>query len=260
MRKLVVALLAWAGLVGGCVSDDFSGANSRAMAPGPVHLYQSRLQDHRAAARRDDAARAARARRAAQSRERHAKARRTYRPSPVPARPIPLTTRPTRETWYPRGMRISPRWTSIVIHHSATDQGAASVFDKYHREKNGWDELGYHFVIGNGSYTPDGHIEVGARWHKQKHGAHCKTPDNYYNNHGIGICLVGNFEKTSPTARQMAALVRLTRFLAEECHIPAYRVTTHRCVNSKTRCPGRYFSLATVQRALAQPATASSMP
>ena len=67
-----------------------------------------------------------------------------------------------------------------------------------HRRDNQWDELGYHFVIGNGTHTGDGQVEVGSRWGKQKHGAHCKTPDNYYNDHGIGICLVGNFENSNP--------------------------------------------------------------
>ncbi len=260
MRTFLAALLVLPGLIGGCVSDDFTGAGPRALAPGPVHLYQSPQHNSHAKARPYHRARTARNDRARVTHSRHAKARRVNHASPVPTRSIPLTTRPDRETWYPRGRRISPRWTSIVIHHSATANGGASAFDKYHREANGWDELGYHFVIGNGTHTSDGHIEVGSRWHKQKHGAHCKTPDNYYNNHGIGICLVGNFERTSPTAKQMAALIRLTRFLADRCHIPAYRVTTHSCVNHKTRCPGRYFSLAMVQRALGQSATASSMP
>ena len=120
--------------------------------------------------------------------------------------------------WYPRGRRISPRWTTVIIHHSATDGGGARSFDRYHRKSNGWDELGYHFVIGNGTDTPDGFVEVGSRWHKQKHGAHCKTRGNYYNEHGIGICLVGDFTKTRRTARQLASLKRLVGRLRVICH------------------------------------------
>jgi hypothetical protein len=133
------------------------------------------------------------------------------------------------------------------------------AFDRYHRKK-GWDELGYHFVIGNGTNTPDGYIEVGARWHKQKHGAHCKTPSNYYNEHGIGICLVGNFNKTRPTPRQLASLERLVRFLSHRCGISVRQITTHAAVTHKTQCPGRYFSLAALQRSLSRPATATSYP
>ena len=30
-------------------------------------------------------------------------------------------------------------------------------------QAKGWDELGYHFVIGNGTDTRDGQVEVGSR-------------------------------------------------------------------------------------------------
>ncbi len=179
-------------------------------------------------------------------------------PAP-PRQTAPLPPRYAGPTWFPAGSRLSSRWTTIVIHHSATNNGNAQVFDKFHRGK-GWDELGYHFVIGNGSGSADGAIEVGPRWHKQKHGAHCKTPDNYYNEHGIGICLVGDFTRSRPTPRQMAALHQLTRFLSTYCGIPPQRVTTHGHINNTTKCPGHHFSLASVRHALSSPATASVMP
>lgn len=155
-----------------------------------------------------------------------------------------------RAEWLPDSRRISSRWRTIVIHHSATRSGGASVFDKFHREKRGWDELGYHFVIGNGTSTPDGMVEVGPRWRKQKHGAHCKTPNNYYNEHGIGICLVGDFTTGRPTAKQMAALDDLLRYLCSSAHIPVSRITSHGEINRKTKCPGRYFPMAKLRRAL----------
>lgn len=184
-----------------------------------------------------------------------------YRPYRVPAPPPPRPTAPTpryapppqrlAQTWYPANGAISSRWTTVVIHHSATDGGNAAIFDKSHREKNGWDELGYHFVIGNGSNTPDGFVEIGPRWHKQKHGAHCKTPGNYYNEHGVGICLVGDFTHSRPTQRQMASLNDLLLFLTSTCRIDASRVTTHGAVTGKTQCPGQMFSLHDARRTLA---------
>ena len=163
------------------------------------------------------------------------------------------------QAWTPACGRVSPRWTSIVIHHSATANGGAKAFDRYHRER-GWDELGYHFVIGNGTYSPDGYVEVGSRWHKQKHGAHCRTPSNYYNEHGIGICLVGDFNESPPTPNQLASLESLVRFLRAACDIPSTRVTTHHHINEKTECPGRFFSLGNLRRSLDSPITATSMP
>ncbi len=164
-----------------------------------------------------------------------------------PPRPMVAPTGQPTGAWYPRSGRISSRWTTIVIHHSATERGGAKTFDKYHRQK-GWDELGYHFVIGNGTETADGLIEVGPRWNSQKHGAHCKTPDNYYNEHGIGICLVGDFSRTGPTRRQLDSLNRLVHFLSRRCGIPPQRITTHHSINGKTDCPGRHFAVAPLRR------------
>ncbi len=187
-------------------------------------------------------------------------ARRTPGPTPSPV-VVPRRQRRSRrhlaaplytQAWYPRSAKLNGRWTTIVIHHSATKTGSARTFDKYHREQKGWDELGYHFVIGNGTETPDGRIEVGPRWHTQKHGAHCKTPSNYYNDHGIGICLVGDFTRSRPTAKQLSALKALAAFLSRTCKIPASRVTTHGHINKKTKCPGRFFALGPLRRYLSQ--------
>ena len=136
-------------------------------------------------------------------------------------------------------------WKWIVIHHSATATGGAAAFDKMHRAK-GWDELGYHFVIGNGTDTRDGQIEVGSRWPKQKWGAHTKTPDNRFNEHGIGICLVGNFDITHPTAAQMRSLEKLVAYLMHTYNISPDNVLGHK--NTKpTDCPGANMDLAAVR-------------
>src|SRR4030042_5047286 len=82
-----------------------------------------------------------------------------------------------------------PRWHTIVVHHSGTVQGSAAAFDAYHRQR-GWDGLGYHFVIGNGTLSSDGCIETGYRWWEQRDGAHAKE----HNKKTVGICLVGDFK------------------------------------------------------------------
>ena len=132
-------------------------------------------------------------------------------------------------------------WKWIVVHHSASDTGGAVVFDAWHRQR-GFDELGYHFVIDNGEGMPDGNVEVGSRWLKQKQGAHAKSADGQYNEHGIGICLVGNFENAEPTPKQWQMLVKLTAFLAREYGIPEDRIIGHRDVAGKTLCPGKNLS------------------
>lgn len=160
--------------------------------------------------------------------------------------------------WIPPG-GVSSRWECIVIHHSAGEVGGKWRFDRLHRAPpRNWNELGYHFVIGNGSDTPEGAIEVGSRWTKQKHGAHCKTPDNYYNDRGVGICLVGNYENHSPSAAQMQALARLVRFLQQRSGIPRSRILAHGQITGHTACPGTYFSLGKLHTMLAGPTLLSS--
>ncbi|HHT9135977.1 MAG TPA: peptidoglycan recognition protein family protein [Candidatus Wunengus sp. YC60] len=130
-------------------------------------------------------------------------------------------------------------WRYIVIHHSATESGSAAEFDRYHREKRGWENgLGYHFVIGNGNGSPDGEIEIGNRWITQIDGAHAGVEE--YNHYGIGICLVGNFNQSRPTAAQMASLSELVEYLQHRCHITAENVIMHRHCR-QTDCPGRNF-------------------
>lgn len=178
----------------------------------------------------------------------------TVAANPVPAPTLPpkqqVSPKPTKtasaipRAWTPAA---SPRaWKWIVIHHSATPAGSAKSFDRMHREK-GWDELGYHFVIGNGTESGDGQVEVGQRWTKQKWGAHAKTADNLYNDYGIGICLVGNFDIEKPTPAQMRALAKLTAYLMQTYKVPPSRVLGH-SDTKPTDCPGRNMSIATVRR------------
>jgi hypothetical protein len=175
---------------------------------------------------------------------------------PPLARPGQILVSP-EPSWMPAG-GIDGRWRCIVIHHSANGTDTPKGIDEYHRRR-GWDEMGYHFVIGNGVNWPDGKVFVGPRWSKQKHGAHCKTPGNYYNDHGIGICLVGNLEHTHPTHAQMESLAALCRFLCMCCDIPESQILTHGGITGRTACPGRHFSLAQLHRLLDQTVmTASS--
>jgi hypothetical protein len=134
-------------------------------------------------------------------------------------------------------------WRYIIVHHSGEPNGGYESIDRYHRDVNGWDECGYHFVIGNGSESGDGEVEVGNRWAKQKHGAHTKPGNNEeYNNFGIGICLIGNFNEAPPTPKQIEACRRLIAYLQQECRVPSRGITTHGDVpGTNTDCPGRYF-------------------
>jgi hypothetical protein len=179
-------------------------------------------------------------------------------PTPVPPKTTPLPPTPTKpapsapgltgpvpRAWLPS--RPDRAWSAIIIHHSATGEGNAVIFDKWHREENGWEGVGYDFVIGNGTDSGDGEIEPTFRWRGQLTGAHTGgTPGNWANEEGIGICLVGDFSRTAPTSRQMDSLVRLVRFLQVRYHIPKSRIYGHGSTPGGhiTDCPGRRFPMS----------------
>ena len=138
------------------------------------------------------------------------------------------------------------RWRYIVVHNSGTRQGNARAFDYYHLHvrhmPNG---LAYHFVIGNGSSSGDGEIEIGNRWHRQINGGHVHS--DYLNNIALGICLVGDFNHDTPTPRQLAALDELIRYLRQRVGKIDREwaiVKAHREINPPrwpTDCPGEHF-------------------
>jgi hypothetical protein len=145
------------------------------------------------------------------------------------------------------------RWQFIVVHNSGTRQGNARVFDYYHRHvrrmQNG---LAYHFVIGNGTSTGNGEIEVGDRWRRQINGGHVHS--DYLNNISLGICLVGDFNRDQPTRAQLESCEELIRYLRERCgkvdrgEIP---VRPHREMNPPrwaTDCPGDAFPYSWFRR------------
>jgi len=156
------------------------------------------------------------------------------------------------ESWYPPA-QVEKKWTAIIIHHSATETGNAAIFDRMHREENHWDGVGYDFVIGNGTNSGDGEVEVTFRWQQQIAGAHCGgTPNNWANIDAVGICLVGNFDYSVPTSKQMQSLTELIQFLQQRYKIPMNRIYGHRSTPGAhvTDCPGNMFPMARLKKML----------
>jgi len=154
--------------------------------------------------------------------------------------------------WLPPS-RLEKKWIALVIHHSVTENGNATIFDKFHRETKHWDGIGYDFVIGNGTNSGDGQVEVTFRWRNQTIGAHCGgTRGNWANKYAVGICLVGNFNHTTPTTQQMRSLVKLVRFLQNRYGIPKSRIYGHKTTPGArvTDCPGKYFPMARLKSML----------
>lgn len=78
-----------------------------------------------------------------------------------------------------------------VIHHTASPDWSVDRIRKIHVEENGWDDIGYHWLI-----RKDGTIEAGRSM--DKNGAHAKGRNGF-----VGIALTGYDEFT---AEQIASL------------------------------------------------------
>lgn len=166
------------------------------------------------------------------------------------AKAQPLTPPPTAiqkpaevaNPWKPE--KGSREWRHIVIHHTASSQGSVDSIHQEHLKK-GWVGVGYHFVIGNGKGMADGEIEPTFRWKTQMHGAHAGNEE--YNQHGIGICLVGNFQDAHPSAAQLASVKKLVGVLKSQYQIKSNNVVGHKTVKA-TECPGKHFPLVEVSQ------------
>ena len=205
----------------------------------------------------------------------------TPRPTPAPVTPRPVTPRPIsappaavtiekREVldiqpappvgWFEKWKYLSRsvraeidrasvrkgRWRYIVIHNSGTRQGNARAFEYYHRNvRHMVNGLAYHFVVGNGTSSGDGEIEIGNRWRGQLQGGHVHS--DYLNNIALGICLVGDFNRDTPTQRQLDATEELVRYLRLRVGKIDHKwaiVKAHREINPPrwpTDCPGDRF-------------------
>lgn len=130
----------------------------------------------------------------------------------------------------------------IIIHHSAffqtTDlQTACKHIEQSHLNR-GYSAIGYHFLIGK-----NGDIAYGRPLNYI--GAHCKN----YNNHSVGICLIGNFEEEKPTSEQYQSLVLLINHLRKYFINSQAKIYQHKNLNA-TLCPGKNFSIDKLNKLL----------
>lgn len=108
--------------------------------------------------------------------------------------------------------KASNKWRTIKVHTTGNDVGSAHILETTHQAVLG-NSLLYHFVIGNGSQSKDGQIEIGTRWTEQQ-------PSPLSNNSTIHIALVSD-EFT--TFSQNKSLNELISYLcAQQGHLDAY--------------------------------------
>lgn len=127
----------------------------------------------------------------------------------------------------------------VIIHHTHRDPDSIDSIRNLHINKNGWEEIGYHYVIGNGNKT-----NVDGRIYETRStkfmGAHVYG----HNTDSIGIALIGNFDKTTPTKKQIESLTQLIIKIAKEHNIKIENIKGHREFPGVTKtCPGKNFDM-----------------
>lgn len=141
------------------------------------------------------------------------------------------------------------RWDSIVIVHSGSPAGSAADIAGEHRGL-GYDGLGFHFVIGNGTRMGDGEIHVGYRWIDQRDGADLAGVSDGFTSSGvIEICLVGDGDRRPFTDQQLHRLAQVVSALAEKLEIPTDQIHLHKDL-AGTTSPGQFFPQAEFEQML----------
>lgn len=145
----------------------------------------------------------------------------------------------------PAGRARVPEWKLVMIHHSATADGAVldlAAIRHRHVAVRGWLDVGYHWIVER----------VGPGWEAvmgrpmTQPGAHCDRGG--MNRRAVGVCLVGNFELGEPPPGQLARAAVLVRWLVRHIGpLVPEAITQHRD-HDDTACPGARFDLAAFRR------------
>ena len=146
-------------------------------------------------------------------------------------------------------MPVNGYKTEIVLHHSLTkDSGTVSwdAIERYHRETNGWADIGYHFGVEeiNGVY----YALLGRPEHKRA----AAVKEGMANEKGIHICLVGNFDLAPPPEAMIDLLVRRVLIpVTNRWQIKPDKIFGHHDYASYKSCPGTQFPLDEIRRRVA---------
>lgn len=135
-------------------------------------------------------------------------------------------------------------YRTVVIHHSVIYEGADSrrtlaEIERVHREERGWADVAYHYFVARDGQVYEGR-DVRAR------GTHVGG----YNTGSVGVCLLGDYTRMTPTEAQINGTKALVGWLAE--HLTLTHLAGHRDFNPGTECPGD--NLVPYLPSLAEPA------
>jgi hypothetical protein len=138
--------------------------------------------------------------------------------------------------------------THIMIHHSFTEDGNTvswPAIEKYHKETNGWNDIGYHagveLVTSNPELQKYRYQALMGRSLKYQAAA---CPEGNMNRIALHVCCVGNYDLIAPSQELLDVLVsRILRPWMAMFDIPPTHIVGHRDFNPAKTCPGSLFDL-----------------
>lgn len=127
----------------------------------------------------------------------------------------------------------------LIVHHTERNNDFPAFINFRHKFLRGWDKIGYHYLIGNRRpFTKDGFLYAGRK--ENETGAHAFG----FNEISLGICLIGNLDKSNPTLKQLQTLVTLLKSKMKQYGIPAENVLGHRELSGVVKtCPGKNLDM-----------------
>lgn len=139
----------------------------------------------------------------------------------------------------------------IVVHHTGSSilgpLDSPKLVRLRHKYLRGFDEIGYHYLIGNGYLTGDGEIYQGRNI--ERIGAHAKG----HNQDSLGIALIGNFNLNKPTEKQWESLIELLYSQCDMYDLHSRYIYGHKELEgTNTLCPGKCIDMDKVRRAVAE--------
>lgn len=154
----------------------------------------------------------------------------------------------------PKPGRVTTEINHCIIHHSAgntSDTNYTNIIRNiylFHTESNGWDDIGYNYIVAGNGQIYNGRDPQGAGDEDNIQGAHFCAK----NSGTMGICLLGNYDVDIPSTSLIQSVEKLLTWKLYKEHLSAKDSSIHPQNGSKylatigqhkdgctTLCPGK---------------------
>lgn len=132
-------------------------------------------------------------------------------------------------------MRKLGKVNKIIIHHTAgNDTADVKAIRRMHTNGNGWQDIGYHFLIHRIPMKKEFLTSNGRS--TQFQGAHTKGA----NSNSIGVSIAGNYQRNQLPIEARTELINLLKKLVAEYKLNPSQISYHK-KESPSLCPGKFF-------------------